>query len=71
MVLSVIFLYNLNLEGRLNRFIGSKVTAILVSGGFYIGVELHREGSAPAACAAGFFLLLEETRCSSFVKRYD
>ena len=39
MVLSVIkwtmfqFLENLNLEGHLNRFIGSNVTAILVNGG--------------------------------------
>ena len=26
------------------------------TGGFYLLVELHREGSAPAACAAGLFL---------------
>ena len=25
-------------------------------GGFYLGVELHREGSAPADCAAVLFL---------------
>ena len=50
-----IFEENLNLKGHLNRFIGSKVTAILVNGGFYLGVELHWEGSAPAACAAGLF----------------
>ena len=30
--------YVSNLEGHLNRFIGSKVMAILVNGGFYIGV---------------------------------
>ena len=35
--------------------IGTKVTAILVKAGFYLGVELHREGSALAACAAGLF----------------
>ena len=38
---------NLNLEGHINCFIGSKELAILVKGGFYLGVELHREGSAP------------------------
>ena len=26
-------------------------------GGFYLLVELHQEGSAPAACATGLFLL--------------
>ena len=52
-----IFKENLNLKGHLNCFIGSKVMAILVNGGFYLGVELHREGSAPAACTAGLFLL--------------
>ena len=51
-----IFLENLNLGGHLNRFIGSKVTAIFVNGGFYLGVELHWEGSAPAGCAAGLFI---------------
>ena len=40
----------LNLKGHLNPFIGSKVTAILVNRGFYLVVELHWEGSAPAAC---------------------
>ena len=33
---------NLILVGHLNSFIGSKVKPILVNGGFYIGVELHR-----------------------------
>ena len=47
---------NLNLEGHLNRFTGSKVTAILVNWGILPGVELHQEWSAPAACAAGLFL---------------
>ena len=46
----------LNPKGHLNRFIGSKVMAILVKGGFYLVLELHREGSASAACAAGLFL---------------
>ena len=45
----------LNLEGHQNRWIGSKVTAILRNGGFCLLVELHREGSVPAACAAGLF----------------
>ena len=31
---------------------------ILVNGGFYLVVELHQEGSAPAACAAGLFIKL-------------
>ena len=59
MVLSVIkltiftfFMKILNIEGHLSRLIGSKVMAILVNGGFYLLVELHREGLAPAACAA-------------------
>ena len=46
-----------NIEGHLNRFIGSKVTAILLNGGSYLVVEVHREGSVSAACAAGLFLL--------------
>ena len=53
------FQENLNLEGHLNCFIGSKVTAILVNEGFYLLVELPREGSAPGACAAGLFVLKE------------
>ena len=51
------FKENLNLEGHLNRLIGSKVTAILVNGGFYLGVEHHREGlrllPAQQACLLG------------------
>ena len=39
----------------LKCFIGSKVTAILVNGGFYLVVELHREGSMFAACTACLF----------------
>ena len=50
-----IFQENLNIKGHLNSFIGSKVTAILAKGGFHLGVELLRVGSAPAACAAGRF----------------
>ena len=46
----------LNPEGHPNRITGSKVTAILLNGGFCPLVELHWEGSAPAACAAGLFL---------------
>ena len=45
----------LNPKGHPNRITGSKVTAILLNGGFCPLVELHREGSAPAACAAGLF----------------
>ena len=47
----------LNLKGHPNRFIGSKGTIMLVKrgGGFHLVVELHWEGSAPAACAAGLF----------------
>ena len=52
-----IFQENLNLQCHLNSFIGSKVTAILLNGGILPGVELHREGSAPAACTAGLFKL--------------
>ena len=43
----------LNAEGHLNHITGSKVTAILLNGGFCPLVELHQECSAPAACAAG------------------
>ena len=43
------FKETLNFVGHLNRFIGSKVMAIFV--------ELHREGSVPAACSAVFFLI--------------
>ena len=44
-------------EGNQNPTSGSKVTAILhqKKGGMCLLVELHREGSAPAACAAGLF----------------
>ena len=36
----------------------SKVMGILVKGGFYLGVELHRDGYAPTACAAGLFFFV-------------
>ena len=52
-----IFKEILNPEGHPNRITGSKVTAILLNGGFCPLVDLHREGSAPAACAAGLFFL--------------
>ena len=45
-----------NPEGHPNRNTGSKFTAILQNGGFCPLIELHREGSAPAACAAGLFV---------------
>ena len=47
----------LNLEGHLNRWIGSKFKAILLNGCFCRLVELHREGSAlqPAQQAVFFF----------------
>ena len=51
-----IFKEILNPERHPNRITGSKVMAILLNGGFCPLVELHREGSAPAACAAGLFL---------------
>ena len=52
-----IFKENLSLEGHLNRFIGSTVTAVFVKGGFYLGLVLHQEGSGPSAYAAGMFWL--------------
>ena len=54
-----IFKEILNPEGHSHRITGSKVTAILLNAGFCPLVELHREGSAPAACAAGLFLNYE------------
>ena len=47
----------LNPEGHSNRITGSIVTAILLKCGFFPLMELHRKGSAPAACAAGLFSL--------------
>ena len=46
----------LNPKGHQNPFSGSKVTAILLKGRFVLLVDLHSEGSAPAAFAAGLFI---------------
>ena len=43
----------LNPEGQPNCITGSKVRPFYWRGGICLLVELHREGSAPAACAAG------------------
>ena len=48
----------LNPVGHQNPISGLKVTAILIKGGCCLLVKLHREGSAPAASAAGFFVYL-------------
>ena len=45
----------LNPKGHQNPISRSKVMVILLKGGFCLLVELHLEGSAPAACAAGLF----------------
>ena len=50
-----IFSKIVNLDGHQNRFIGSKVTAILVNGGILPNGGAASEGSAPAACAVGLF----------------
>ena len=49
-----IFQENLNLKGHLNRFIGSKVTAILMNGGILPrgGVALGRVCPAQQACCS-------------------
>ena len=58
----------LHLEGHKNPIGGLKVMSILLKSGFCLLVELHREGSAPAACAAGLFLfflhLAQSSSCS-------
>ena len=46
----------LNPEGHQNPFSDSKVTTILLKGCICLLVELHWEGSAPAACTEGFFV---------------
>ena len=48
----------LNFTGDHNRMIGSEITAILLEGEFILLLKLHREESAPAACAAGLFLFI-------------
>ena len=65
-----IFLENLNLEEHLNCFIGSKVTAILVNGAIYLGVELHREGSALQHCAVGLFYRSKRASWSEIKKPF-
>ena len=57
-----IFKEMLNPKGHPNRSAGSKVTAILLNGGFFPLVELHWEGSAPRACAAGLFWYIDNTQ---------
>ena len=44
------------MEGNQNCCSGSKVNALLLNGWILPTVGVHREGSAPAACAAGLFL---------------
>ena len=46
----------ININGNNNTNSGLKITVFLLKGEFCILVELHREWSAPAACAAGLFL---------------
>ena len=50
-----IFMEILNPEGNLNCVTDSKVTANLLNVLILPLVELYREESAPAACAAGLF----------------
>ena len=50
----------LNPEGHQNWFIASKVTAISLNGWILPNGGLHREGYAPAACAAGLFVCHED-----------
>ena len=48
-----IFKEIINPDGHPNRIINSKVTAILLNGGFCPLVELHWEGSAPVVNGIG------------------
>ena len=50
------FKENLKLNGHLNRFIGSKVTAICVNGGILPRGGVASGRVCPAACAAGLFM---------------
>jgi hypothetical protein len=50
-----IFSQNLNLEGHLNRCIGSKVKAILLNGWFLPTGGFASGRVYPATCAAGLF----------------
>jgi hypothetical protein len=63
-----IFKEILNPEGHLNHITSSKVTAIFLNGGFCPLVELHREGCAPAACAAGLFFKASALWADAFYK---
>ena len=44
-----------NPEGHQIPSVGQKIRPFYLRGGFGLLVELHREGSDPAACAAGLF----------------
>ena len=57
----IVFKTFLNLEGHQNRIIRLKNTAILQMGEFCLLVDLHWEGSAPAACGAGLFSKKQKT----------
>ena len=48
----------LNPEGHQNPFSGSKLTAILLKGWIWPIGGVASGGSAPAACAAGLFIVL-------------
>ena len=50
-----IFQKNINLKGHLNHITGSSYGAFAEWSGFCTLVEIHREESAPPACAAGLF----------------
>ena len=62
----IFFLEIINLEGQMNRFIGSKVTEILLNGRILPTGGVHREGCAlqPAqqACFSKFSGELEEKK---------
>ena len=51
----------LNLEGHLNRYIGSKVTAILLNGLILPTAGVASGRVCPAACAVGLFTRLRDT----------
>ena len=56
----------LNPKGHQNCNAGSKVTAILLK-----QVELHKERSAPATCAAGLFIHQQYLVNLTKINRYD
>ena len=48
---------------------GSKVIAVLLDrGGLFLWMELHWEGSVPAACAAGFLIMISKNKSSYITK---